>query len=89
MGSLPHILTIGYKGNFEEDGRWTSMLHKCPECQNYFMGDDYREICFLCEIAKKVCGGCHGYGEIGGLRPDGYYSDPCPFCNGSGIDPDS
>jgi len=27
-----------------------------------------------------VCDGCSGRGEVGGLRADGYHTDPCPFC---------
>ena len=36
------------------------------------------------EIGRSTCDGCNGNGEIGGLRQDGYHSEPCPFCGGSG-----
>lgn len=32
------------------------------------------------------CSGCNGNGMVGGLRSDGYHSDECPFCKGSGIE---
>ena len=34
----------------------------------------------------KPFDGCNGHGEVGGLRPDGYHTEPCPFCNGTGHD---
>jgi hypothetical protein len=34
----------------------------------------------------QPCTGCSGRGEVGGLRPDGYHSDVCPFCHGDGIE---
>jgi hypothetical protein len=31
-----------------------------------------------------VCEGCNGHGEVGGLTPQGYDSQECPFCHGTG-----
>jgi hypothetical protein len=30
------------------------------------------------------CSGCNGRGEVGGLTPNGYESEPCPFCTPQG-----
>jgi len=30
---------------------------------------------------ELVCSACGGNGEIGGLTPTGYESEPCPFCS--------
>lgn len=36
-----------------------------------------------------ACDCCDGRGEVGGLLPDGggYQTDPCPYCDGTGIQP--
>lgn len=34
----------------------------------------------------QECTGCDGRGEVGGLRADGYHSETCPFCKGSGLE---
>jgi len=35
-------------------------------------------------LATDKCEGCNGHGMVGGLRQDGYHSEECPFCKGSG-----
>lgn len=34
------------------------------------------------EVPK--CDGCEGNGMVGGLAPDGYHSEKCQFCGGTG-----
>lgn len=31
------------------------------------------------------CTGCDGRGEVGGFVQDGYQTDPCPYCTGTGL----
>lgn len=32
-----------------------------------------------------ICDCCNGEGQVGGLTPDGYSSDKCDPCDGSGL----
>lgn len=32
-----------------------------------------------------ICEQCHGEGQVGGLTPDGYDSEKCDGCDGTGL----
>jgi hypothetical protein len=40
-------------------------------------------------VASHNCGGCYGHGEVGGLTPQGYETEPCPYCSGTGAEQDA
>lgn len=40
----------------------------------------------LAQNTQGVCEGCNGHGEVGGLTPQGYDGEECPFCHGTGKD---
>ncbi len=60
--------------------------------RSYFAdkGDQEKARDAICDAFKDAqadaqkCTGCNGNGEVGGLRQDGYHSEECPFCKGSG-----
>lgn len=65
-------------------------LSRHPESHNKRNGRIYRAMLAAAPqpIAQAVqaCTGCNGRGEVGGLRPDGYHSEVCPYCRGDGIE---
>ena len=63
--------------------RQANPIHPLPE-----KAIDYlRSAGVIVSPLRKVvqpCTGCNGRGEVGGLRQDGYHSEMCPCCQGSG-----
>jgi hypothetical protein len=64
------------------DRRHAGKRGKCPRCKTMVVAPE----CLTCQGRRKIpCRECSGKGFHVEIFP----TDPCPACDGSGIDPDS